>query len=74
MKVSTLKRKVQKIGTEIEALLQKIDNLIDEVEDDGCCDKLQDMNDNLEDVVETVIPEILDYIDEELTIEEIEEN
>jgi hypothetical protein len=74
MKISTLKRKIQKIGSEIEALLQKIDNLIDEVEDDGCCEKLQDMNDNLGDVVETVIPEILDYIDEELTIEDIEEN
>ena len=70
MKISTLKRKIQKIGSDVESLLQKIDNLLDEVEDDDVCDMLGEISAKYETTVEEEIPQILDYIDENLIIEE----
>ena len=74
MKVSTLKRKIQKIGSDVESLMQKIDNLLDEIEDDDVCEMLGDISEKFETAVEDDIPQILDYIDENLIIEEQEEN
>ena len=70
MKISTLKRKIQKIGSDVESLMQKIDNLLDEVEDDDVCDMLGEISEKFETAVEDDIPQILDYIDENLIIEE----
>ena len=74
MKISTLKRKIQKIGSDVESLMQKIDILLDEIEDDEVCDMLGDISEKFETAVEDDIPQILDYIDENLVIEETEEN
>jgi predicted nuclease with TOPRIM domain len=74
MKISTLKRKIQKIGSEVESLLQKIDNLLDEIEDDDVCDMLGEISEKFESAVEDDIPQILDYIDENLNIEETNED
>ena len=74
MKISTLKRKIQKIGSDVESLMQKIDILLDEIEDDEVCDMLGDISEKFESAVEDDIPQILDYIDENLVIEETEEN
>lgn len=74
MKISTLKRKIQKIGSDVESLMQKIDILLDEIEDDEVCDMLGDISEKFETAVEDDIPQILDYIDENLIIEETEEN
>ena len=73
MKISTLKRKIQKIGSEVESLIQKIDNLLDEIEDDDVCDMLGEISEKFETAVEDDIPKILDYIDENLNIEETNE-
>ena len=74
MKISSLKRKIQKIGAEVESLLQKIDNLLDEIEDDDVCDMLGEISEKFESAVEDDIPQILDYIDENLNIEETNED
>lgn len=74
MKISTLKRKIQKIGSEVESLLQKIDNLLDEIEDDDVCDMLGEISEKFVSAVEDDIPQILDYIDENLNIEETNED
>lgn len=70
MKISTLKRKVQKFSTDLESFSQKLDDLIDGVEDSECEDMLNDIFSKIEDIIETDIPNILDHIDENLNLEE----
>lgn len=74
MKISTLRRKVQKISTDLESFTQKLDDLIEGVEDSECEDMLEDIMDKIEDIIENDVPNILDHIDENLNIETEEEN
>ena len=79
MKVSTLRRKVQKLGSDLETLYQRLDAIIDDVEDDICRDMLEDIAGVLDSLVtgETSnnrsIPEVLDFIDQELNINDNDE-
>lgn len=72
MKISTLKRKIQKIGSDLESYTQKIDLLMEEIEDDDCNDMLDTILGKLEDIIEDDVPRILDHIDENLNLEETE--
>ena len=73
MKISTLKRKIQKIGSDLESYTQKIDLLMEDIEDDDCIDMLDDILGKLEDIIEEDVPKILDHIDENLNLEETEQ-
>lgn len=72
MKISTLKRKIQKLGSDLESYTQKIDLLMEDIEDDDCIDILDDILGKLEDIIEEDVPKILDHIDENLNLEETE--
>lgn len=72
MKISTLKRKIQKLGSDLESYTQKIDLLMEDIEDDDCIDMLDDILGKLEDIIEEDVPKILDHIDENLNLEETE--
>ena len=72
MKISTLKRKIQKLGSDLESYTQKIDILMEDIEDDDCIDMLDDILGKLEDIIEEDVPKILDHIDENLNLEETE--
>lgn len=74
MKVSTLRRKVQKISTDLESFSQKLDDLIEGVEDSECEDMLGNILDKIEDIIENDVPNILDHIDENLNLDSEEEN
>ena len=72
MKISTLKRKIQKIGSDLESYTQKIDLLMEDIEDEDCIDMLDTILGKLEDIIEEDVPKILDHIDENLNLEETE--
>ena len=74
MKISTLRRKVQKISTDLESFSEKLDDLIDGIEDSECEDLLGGILDKIEDIIENDVPNILDYIDENLNLDNEEEN
>ena len=66
MKINTVRKSLQKQFDNLDTLSEKLADIMDEIEDDGLCEKIDSICDAIGEILDRQFPDVFEYIDNEL--------
>ena len=72
MKINSIRKSLQKQYDNLDTISEKLADIMDEIEDDELCERIDNICEAIEEIVSgdnprTSFPDIFEYIDNELT-------
>ena len=77
MKINTVRKSLQKQFDNLDTISEKLADIIDEIEDDELCDRIDKICEAIDEILSgdnprTSFPDVFEYIDNELNDKEYE--